>query len=495
MSEDIYTQAMEWRERLLKREAAVVAEMRAAYEDILRVLERRTAELVERLKAASEGEAASFIYQQKQLEQLTRETSAAIEDLASATAERTTQAQRAAVRDAGTEAAGVLNSNARGGQAITQASFNRLPSDVMEQFVGMATDKSPLGESFAELARELGLESGVQIKRAVSEGLAFGWHPTTVARHVRRAVEAKGDNPMRAPAVVRKLNLKIRESIFTAHREATRANYKRAGQKRWRWISTLSVRTCVVCWARHGKEFPVEVPMVKHISCRCVMTPVLSDDKKIESGEEAFAKLETGFQKQLLGEDAYRAYKDGEVSSLADFVGEKESARWGKSLYRRSLKEIKSNRMTPGGGRYIGGWEKGKNSRRDYDPDAIGTPVRRLTVENIKVTPRGVDIVNRHLERFEFDEANQVMVERLRRIAAKELKATRQDLNFYAHELRENVRYKLLGFPGGEPTDKAEARKLWNNAHTATLEDYGITEDTSDKLNNPLYHPDATKFF
>lgn len=87
------------------------------------------------------------------------------------------------------------------------------------------------------------------------------------------------------------------------------------------------------------------------------------------------------------------------------------------------------------------------------------------------------------------------MVERLRAIAVGNIPATRQDLNFYAHELRERVRYKLLGYPEGQPADFGEMRALWNNAHSSTLEDYCIKEDSRSLTNNPLYHPDAAKHF
>ena len=76
------------------------------------------------------------------------------------------------------------------------------------------------------------------------------------------------------------------------------------------------------------------------------------------------------------------------------------------------------------------------------------------------------------------------MIRRLRDIAAWRLQASQTDLNFYSHELREFVRYRELGWPTGQPSSVDAARDLWNNAHTATLEDYGLREGPG-----VLYHP------
>lgn len=67
------------------------------------------------------------------------------------------------------------------------------------------------------------------------------------------------------------------------------------------------------------------------------------------------------------------------------------------------------------------------------------------------------------------------MLGRLRRISNGEMPATIDDQNFYTHELREMVRYRQLGFRNGQPSGGA-GYDLWNNAHTATLEDYGIRD-------------------
>ncbi len=81
------------------------------------------------------------------------------------------------------------------------------------------------------------------------------------------------------------------------------------------------------------------------------------------------------------------------------------------------------------------------------------------------------------------------MVERLRSIATQTLVAEPVDLRFYTHELREYLRYNKLGYPTGQPTNPDDAYELWNNAHTATLEDYKLKEGFG-----ILFHPSVEDF-
>jgi hypothetical protein len=76
-----------------------------------------------------------------------------------------------------------------------------------------------------------------------------------------------------------------------------------------------------------------------------------------------------------------------------------------------------------------------------------------------------------------------------RDIARGEIEPTQYDLNYYSHELRESVRYRRQGFPTGAGDDY----ELWNNAHTATLQDYGLRELDANRNRN-LFHPDAWPF-
>lgn len=121
--------------------------------------------------------------------------------------------------------------------------------------------------------------------------------------------------------------------------------------------------------------------------------------------------------------------------------------------------------------------KKGAISGRPFDPSKAGGKILKLDYTKVKITNKGADIVEAHVRRFNPAGDEEIkMVERLRKIAANELLAEPVDLRFYTHELRECLRYAKLGYPTGQPDDPDTAYELWNNAHTATLEDYGLKE-------------------
>ncbi|WP_338846906.1 PAAR domain-containing protein [Massilia sp. W12] len=152
-----------------------------------------------------------------------------------------------------------------------------------------------------------------------------------------------------------------------------------------------------------------------------------------------------------------------------------------KRLSLNKKAEVKSKSYQAYGG-------KGALSGRQFDPAKAGGPIRNLNTNRVRVTNRGVDVVKKHLSRFQKDEANDFMINRLEKIAKGDMEAEQVDLNFYTHELREYVRYRRLGWPEGTPASEEEAYSLWNNTHTATLEDYRLNEKT---IPHPLYHKDA----
>lgn len=128
---------------------------------------------------------------------------------------------------------------------------------------------------------------------------------------------------------------------------------------------------------------------------------------------------------------------------------------------------------------------KGKYSGREFNKDKAGGPVQDLDWHSATIDRDGVDKVKLHTGRFAESDANKVMIDRLEKILSGELPATDTDKRFYTHEIRELERYRALGVPDG-----IEDKSVWNDAHTATLEDYKVNEKTQ-----ALYTPEAIEAY
>jgi len=130
------------------------------------------------------------------------------------------------------------------------------------------------------------------------------------------------------------------------------------------------------------------------------------------------------------------------------------------------------------------GSHEGISSGRQFFPERLKLPLQKLSTEGVQITSNGVAQVEEHLQRFSDDQPNALMIARLKRVLAGEIHSSPYDINFYTHELREFQHYKALGYEVGTPDDPDLASDLWNNAHTATLEEYGLTDVD-------LYHPET----
>lgn len=130
---------------------------------------------------------------------------------------------------------------------------------------------------------------------------------------------------------------------------------------------------------------------------------------------------------------------------------------------------------------------KGQYSGRDYNTDNAGGPVQDLEWKGATIDRAGVDRVKLHTGRFEQTPENKVMIYRLEKILKGELQPNDTGKRFYTHEIRGLERYRNLGIKDGElPQSVQEQKAVWNNTHTATLEDYKINEKEQ-----PLYTDDA----
>jgi len=127
----------------------------------------------------------------------------------------------------------------------------------------------------------------------------------------------------------------------------------------------------------------------------------------------------------------------------------------------------------------------GKYSKRPFNPENAGGPILKLKWTKAKITKEGIEIVKKHLSRYGPVPANEKMLKRLEKIERKEIEITDWDKRFYTHELREYERYQSIGIKDGELTDY----DLYNDLHTATLEDFKLSEFDKNGMDN-IYHPD-----
>lgn len=133
---------------------------------------------------------------------------------------------------------------------------------------------------------------------------------------------------------------------------------------------------------------------------------------------------------------------------------------------------------------YEGATTTGEHSGRKFNPEQAGGPILELDWRTATITPKGIEEVKLHIARLDQSDANIVMIDRLERIQKGQLTVTDVDKRFYTHEIRELERFRALGLtdsfnPGDDSVE-------WNNAHTATLEDYKL-----DSKESSLYSPEA----
>ncbi|MCP2076290.1 UNVERIFIED_ORG: putative transcriptional regulator [Pseudomonas lini] len=126
---------------------------------------------------------------------------------------------------------------------------------------------------------------------------------------------------------------------------------------------------------------------------------------------------------------------------------------------------------------YEGATTKGEHSGRDFNPQQAGGPILELDWRTAMVTQEGLDAVKLHIARLDQSDANVIMIERLERILSGEMNPGDVDKRFYTHETRELERFRAQGLADDFIPSNGSAE--WNNAHTATLEDYKLGSSES----------------
>lgn len=223
--------------------------------------------------------------------------------------------------------------------AALRARFNQVPPASLRELVGMLPDGSPLSTQLDAM----GEEARRAMAAVLMSGIATGQSSTTIAHGLRS---------VRGEQLDHALGISSAAAIWAAGM-ATHLAYtaNRDMLSGWVWRSAADRRTCPVCWAQHGRVFPVDQPFASHRNCRCVMVPLsrswsdlgfdgIPDHRpSMTTGSELFARLPFEQQRFILGPGKHAIYRSGELT-LADVVGVKQHPRWGPVLYERSLRDL-----------------------------------------------------------------------------------------------------------------------------------------------------------
>lgn len=206
--------------------------------------------------------------------------------------------------------------------------FHHAPRQAVEALVGFARGNTPLGRLLDAIPNQV---NGT-VRDTLIAGLALGQNPRETADQVRDAF---------ATGLHRALNISRTETL-RSYREATRLEYQANDDilDGWIWSAACDKRTCVTCWAMHGRVFKLNRFMPAHPSCRCSMSPQLKaayrGDYAPARGAVLFERAGEAIQRAVLGPGAYDAYQAGRVR-IEDFISYQRSREWGVTVQRASL--------------------------------------------------------------------------------------------------------------------------------------------------------------
>lgn len=226
------------------------------------------------------------------------------------------QAQRQAV-DIGRQTVGNMGLEGGVGPALNTAAYERLVAAT-----GYGSPLRAVMESYGPIAEQV-------IERKLIEGIMQGHGADKIIRGIRREIGATGVPPWRLEALVRTEGMR-------AFRGSLSESYKALGVEQVRWLSAHSARTCLACLGRDGDLFPADYQMDSHVSCRCILSPYTGRSQR-ETGEEWLRRQPEAVQRQKLG-SAFDAWQRGDVG-LKDFVGQRQSRVWGRSIYQRTPRQ------------------------------------------------------------------------------------------------------------------------------------------------------------
>lgn len=107
----------------------------------------------------------------------------------------------------------------------------------------------------------------------------------------------------------------------------------------WCWQSALDRRTCLTCWALHGRRFSLDTAGPDgHPGCRCQRLPVVGDNT-LPTAEARFRRLTRRDQIAILGPARWSLWHSGRIG-WADLAVQRSNPGWRSSWTPRPARSL-----------------------------------------------------------------------------------------------------------------------------------------------------------
>ena len=207
--------------------------------------------------------------------------------------------------------------------------FNRVDARAIDAIVTRATKRMTVAH------RPLSGEARAAMRAALVRGVALGDNPEVAAARMLAHCRGVFDGGRwRARNIAR---TEMMDAYRASAAAARSANSDVVGG--WRWMCSLSTRTCPACLVKHGTSYPAgAVGPEGHPSCRCTSVPTVKPWSNLgidvdepadqfPDAREWFNRLPSSVQRGMLGPSRFSAWRSGDLD-WDDFAVRRNPSGW-----------------------------------------------------------------------------------------------------------------------------------------------------------------------
>lgn len=320
-----------WRKRLLAGESQVIQEITDAYAVAERRIAKALLDLLEIL--ADSGQVSpSALFIEGRLETLLQQVERELTQWGDLAGRYVESGQSTAVAQAAIAAQQYAEAQAPRTLSIP-GSWNRLPIEALQRWVGSRGDGSPVRDSL----QRFGPVGARIVEEGITSGLALGLNPRDVGRQITRALREEDAMPPGFDETFQSLRelrynatRTARTEILRSHRGAALDNYRANSDvvKGFMSRSARDRRTCLACWMADGQVYPLGYEATSwHPQCRCAWIPVLEEAGVQPTGPELFLLQSDEVKLEVLGPARFELLEQGKDPRT--FVVLQDDRDWG----------------------------------------------------------------------------------------------------------------------------------------------------------------------